>query len=61
MFAWLRCLLRQHHRPVRHILGGYKCVDCGTAGASLDELGQSGGYVDPERKTYRLGRARSRG
>jgi hypothetical protein len=56
MLAWLRCLVRQQHRPVRHILGGYKCVDCGAAGASLDELGQSGGYVDPERRTYRRGR-----
>ncbi len=46
MFAWLRCLWRKRHDPVRHPLGGFRCRSCGTAGADLDEMGFVGaGYV----------------
>jgi hypothetical protein len=50
MFARLRCFLRDHHNPARHPLGGFKCSDCGAAGADLDEMGFDGaGYVASRR------------
>lgn len=53
MLAWLRCLVRQHHRPKRHPLGGFRCMDCGTAGADLEEMGFTGsGWVAPMRRTF---------
>ena len=46
MFARLRCYLRDHHNPARHPLGGFKCSDCGAAGADLEEMGfEDAGYV----------------
>jgi hypothetical protein len=53
MLSWLRCLMRNRHNPVRHPLGGFKCSDCGTAGADLEEMGFSGGgYVLPIRRVF---------
>lgn len=53
MTAWLRCWMRKHHNPVRHPLGGFKCTDCGMAGADLDEMGfAGGGYVLPIRRLF---------
>jgi len=50
MLARLRCALRQHHQPRRHPLGGFRCVDCGAAGADLEEMGFSGSaWVAPRR------------
>lgn len=46
MLARLRCYLRDHHNPARHPLGGFKCSDCGAAGADLEEMGfEDAGYV----------------
>lgn len=46
MLARLRCYLRDHHNPARHPLGGFKCSDCGAAGADLEEMGfDDAGYV----------------
>jgi hypothetical protein len=46
MFARLRCFLRDHHNPARHPLGGFKCSDCGAAGADLEDMGfEDAGYV----------------
>lgn len=54
MLAWLRCIVRQRHRPRRHPLGGFVCVECGAVGADLEEMGFPGsGWVQPLRRTYR--------
>jgi hypothetical protein len=46
MLARIRCYLRDHHNPARHPLGGFKCSDCGAAGADLEEMGfEDAGYV----------------
>lgn len=53
MLAWLRCLFRNRHDPVRHPLGGFKCADCGAAGADLEDMGfVGGGYVLPVRRVF---------
>ena len=53
MLAWIRCLVRRHHDPVRHVLGGFKCSACGAVGADLDEMGFEGeGYVPPLRRIF---------
>ena len=39
MLAWLGCLLRGHHTPERQFVGGFRCADCGRAGADLEEMG----------------------
>jgi hypothetical protein len=53
MFARLRCLLRRHHQPRRHPLGGFRCAECGAAGADLDDMGFVGsGWVAPMRRTF---------
>jgi len=39
MLAWLNCLFRGHHAPERQLVGGFRCVDCGRAGADLGEMG----------------------
>ena len=50
MLARIRCYLRTRHEPVRHPLGGFRCADCGAAGADLAEMGFEGeGYVSPLR------------
>ena len=48
----VRCAARGACRPVRHPLGPFRCADCGTAGADLDEMpGYSGqGYVASTRR-----------
>jgi hypothetical protein len=46
MLARIRCFFRNYHNPTRHPLGGFRCVDCGWAGADLEEMGFAGaGYV----------------
>jgi len=46
MLARIRCFFRNQHRPVRHPLGGFRCEECGWAGADLEEMGFVGsGYV----------------
>ena len=36
----------RHPNAVRHPLGGFRCPDCGVAGASLEDMGfKGGGYV----------------
>ena len=53
MMAWFLCFVRDHHSPVRHPLGGFKCGDCGQAGADLDQMGFiGGGYVLPVRRIF---------
>jgi hypothetical protein len=53
MLSWLRCLLRSRHVPIRHPLGGFRCLDCGAVGADLDEMGFYGeGYLPPLRRVY---------
>src|SRR5712692_4640301 len=53
MIAWFRCFVRNHHNPVRHPLGGFKCADCGEAGADLEQMGfADGGYVMPIRRVF---------
>lgn len=39
MLAWFHCWLRSHHNPVRHPLGGFRCVDCGATAIDLEEMG----------------------
>ena len=57
MLAFLRCLWRRHHTPVRHYLGGFRCGVCGLAGADLEAMGfADGGYVRPLRIIYGRGR-----
>lgn len=36
------CTLRGRHEPVRHLLGGQKCADCGKAAADRAGLGFEG-------------------
>ena len=53
MIARLRCYLRDRHNPVRHPLGGFKCADCGEAGADLAQMGVlDGGYVQRVRPPF---------
>ena len=53
MIAWLRCFVRNRHNPVRHPLGGFKCADCGEAGADLEQMGfADSGYVLPVRRLF---------
>lgn len=53
VMRWLRCLWRQQHNPTRHPLGGFRCSECGTAGADLEAMGFEGSsYVAPWRLTY---------
>ena len=42
MYAWLCCVLRGRHNPSRHPLGGFRCLDCGRAGADLEDMGFQG-------------------
>jgi hypothetical protein len=53
MIARLRCFFRSQHNPVRHPLGGFKCLECGHVGADLEEMGYvDGGYVLPVRRVF---------
>lgn len=49
LLAWVRCKMRSRHKPVRHPLGGFRCVDCGVAGADLEDLGFDDGWVSTPR------------
>jgi hypothetical protein len=53
MIARLRCFFRNQHNPVRHPLGGFRCLECGQVGADLEEMGYvDGGYVMPVRRVF---------
>ena len=53
MIARLRCFFRNQHNPVRHPLGGFRCLECGHVGADLEEMGYvDGGYVMPVRRVF---------
>lgn len=53
MLLRLRCLFRARHNPRRHPLSGFRCLDCGIAGADLDEMGFFGqGYAPPVRRVF---------
>jgi hypothetical protein len=53
MLARLRCLFRGSHRPRRHPLGGFRCLECGVAGADLAEMGFAGSaWVAPVRLKF---------
>ena len=53
MLARIRCLIRNHHDPLRHPLGGFRCADCGQVGVDLDDMGFAGsGYVSPMRRVF---------
>ena len=53
MMQRIWCAFRRRHNPVRHPLGGFRCLECGEAGADLDEMGFAGsGYVTPMRKVF---------
>jgi hypothetical protein len=53
MLARLRCILRRHHQPRRHPLGGFRCAECGAAGADLADMGFTGSaWVAPRRRTF---------
>jgi hypothetical protein len=46
MMAWLHCMLRGYHAPERQLVGGFRCADCGRAGADLEEMGfENFGYA----------------
>jgi hypothetical protein len=51
MLSWLRCFWRRRHEPIRHVLGGFRCVVCGLAGADLGAMGFDG-YVATVRVSY---------
>ena len=51
MLAKMRCYFRSRHEPVRHPLGGFRCADCGTAGADLRDMGFEA-YVSPMRTLF---------
>lgn len=53
MIARIRCLIRRHHDPLRHPLGGFRCRDCGVLGLDLGEMGfEDEGYVTPSRRPF---------
>jgi hypothetical protein len=52
VLARLRCFVRNQHVPVRHPLGGFKCAECGCAGADFGAMGFDSGYVPLMRTLY---------
>lgn len=50
----LRCVLRWRHNPQRHPMGYFRCIDCGTTGDNLEDMGfdPGSGYVAPARRTF---------
>jgi hypothetical protein len=51
MLAWLNCLFRGFHVPERQFLGGFRCAECGRAGADLAEMGfENFGYAPSLRR-----------
>lgn len=50
MLTAIRCFFTSHD-PERHYLGGFRCKDCGKAGASLYDLGFDG-FVSPLRRLF---------
>jgi hypothetical protein len=51
MLAKMRCYFRNRHEPSRHPLGGFRCSECGTAGADLQDMGFDG-YVSLMRTVF---------
>lgn len=47
-------LLKRRHDAVKQLIGGYRCRDCGTAGADLAAMGclDRTAYVSPVRKVF---------
>lgn len=51
MLAWLNCLFRGFHVPERQFVGGFRCAECGRAGADLAEMGfENFGYAPSLRR-----------
>jgi hypothetical protein len=48
----LRCLWRGRHNPLRHPLGGFRCIDCNRVGADLGQMGFEDSYVPPLRRIF---------
>ena len=44
MLAKLRCFFRNRHEPRRHPLGGFRCTECGKAGANLHDMYRRAAY-----------------
>lgn len=56
--ASMLCLIRGHHLPARHPVGGFTCTECGHAGADLGAMGfPDGGYIPSVRRVFTRGRA----
>ena len=51
MLAKIRCFFRSRHEPARHPLGGFRCADCGKAGADLHDMGFEA-YVSTMRTVF---------
>lgn len=61
MLPWMHCLFRGYHSPERQLLGGFRCSECGRAGADLEEMGfESFGYA-PALRRATVGREVLRG
>ena len=51
MLAWLNCLFRGFHVQERQFVGGFRCAECGRAGADLEEMGfENFGYAPALRR-----------
>ena len=51
MLPWLHCLFRGYHSPERQVVGGFRCSECGRAGADLEEMGfENFGYAPALRR-----------
>lgn len=48
----LRCMWRGRHNPVRHPLGGFRCVDCHRVGVDLRQMGFDDAYVPHLRRIF---------
>jgi hypothetical protein len=60
MLAWLHCLFRGYHAPERQIIGGFRCAECGRAGADLGEMGfENFGYAPVLRRAIARRETRS--
>lgn len=47
------CLIGlKSHIPIRCVIGGFRCLNCGRVGNSLDDFGFDG-YVDTMRPTFK--------
>ena len=53
----LRCLWRGRHNPVRHPLGGFRCLDCHRVGRDLGQMGFDDSFVPPLRRIFSISAA----